>query len=90
MQVHFTVTLWREGSQFIAMATPLDVASSGPTPEAARAALNEAVTLFLRSAADRGTLSEVLEECGYTRRGDHWTLPAPVSSEPAQITLPAA
>lgn len=64
MQIDFTVQIWKEGDQFIAHAMPLDVASSGPTPEAARQALDEAVQLFIDTAAEHGTLQEVLEEAG--------------------------
>jgi predicted RNase H-like HicB family nuclease len=38
---------------------PLDVMSSGKTPDEARKALDEAVHLFLATAADLGTLEEV-------------------------------
>jgi predicted RNase H-like HicB family nuclease len=62
MQIEFTVQTWLEGDQFIAHAMPLDVASAGPTPATARAALDEAVRLFLRTAEEQGTLTEVLEE----------------------------
>jgi predicted RNase H-like HicB family nuclease len=44
---------------------PLDVMSSGATPEAARLALDEAVHLFLSVAKDRGTLEEILQKTGY-------------------------
>jgi predicted RNase H-like HicB family nuclease len=51
MQIDYTVQVWREDGQFIAHAMPLDVASSGPTVEAARNAVDEAVRLFLATAA---------------------------------------
>lgn len=65
MHVDMTVHLWKEGKQYVAHAMPLDVMSSGASPEAARQALDEAVNVFLLTAADMGTLEEVLEECGY-------------------------
>jgi predicted RNase H-like HicB family nuclease len=64
MEIEYHVQIWKEGDQFIAHAMPLDVASSGSSPEAARRALDEAVRLFLRTAADHGTLDEVLEDAG--------------------------
>ena len=60
MDIDYTVQIWREGGQFIAHAMPLDVASSGATPQAARAALDEAVKLFIKTAEQHGTLAEVL------------------------------
>ena len=76
VKVDYTVQMWKEGSQFIAHAMPLDVASSGATPEAARHAVDEAVRLFLATAAEHGTLKEVLADAGYRRVGREWRSPA--------------
>jgi hypothetical protein len=35
--------------------------------------VHEALGLFIASAREQGTLDEVLEECGYTLNGTHWT-----------------
>ena len=51
---------WQEGNQYIAHAMPLDVMSSGPTPDEARTAVDEAVHLFLVTAIDMGTLDDIL------------------------------
>jgi predicted RNase H-like HicB family nuclease len=75
MDIDYTVQIWREGGQFIAHAMPLDVASSGPTPQAARAALDEAVKLFIKTADEHGTLNEVLEDAGYEHDGSRWRSP---------------
>ena len=58
MKIDYTVQIWREGKQYIAHAMPLDVASAGKTPEAARQALDEAVRLFLATAAEHGTIAD--------------------------------
>lgn len=60
MKLGYTVQLWREGGQYIAHAMPLDVSSSGVTPAKARAALAEAVGLFLKTAQEEGTLERIL------------------------------
>lgn len=75
MRIDYTVQIWREGSQYVAHAMPLDVASCGDTPEAARQAVDEAVRLFLATAAEQGTLEEVLEDAGYRRHGKAWRGP---------------
>ena len=75
MTLNITVNVWSEGDQYIAHAMPLDVVSSGPTPQAARQAVDEAVRCFLKAAADVGTLEEVLEECGYRRHEGAWVGP---------------
>ena len=75
MKIDYTVQVWREGKQYIAHAMPLDVASAGETPEGARQAVDEAVRLFLATAAEHGTLEEVLEDAGYYREGGSWRGP---------------
>lgn len=81
MQVEYTVQIWKEGSQYVAHAMPLDVMSSGAEPAEARRALGEAVHLFLETAAEMGTLEEVLEECGYELVQGNWVSPSWVSVE---------
>lgn len=76
MKLDYTVQVWKEGKQYIAHAMPLDVASSGPSPEAARQAVDEAVGLFLTTAAEQGTLENVLEDAGYRRARREWQSPA--------------
>jgi hypothetical protein len=87
MQLEMTVHVWKEGRQYVAHAMPLDVMSSGPSQEAARQALDEAVRAFLLTAADAGTLEDVLEECGYERRGDTWVGPDFVALERHELAV---
>ena len=68
LNIEYIIQLWQEGGTFIAHAMPLDVMSAGNTPEEARKALDEAVQLFLLTAADTGALQEILEECGCRER----------------------
>jgi predicted RNase H-like HicB family nuclease len=79
--IEYTVQMWKEGNQFVAHAMPLDVMSSGKTPEEARKALDEAVHLFLVTATDMGTLDEVLQESGYELREGRWVSPSWIAIE---------
>jgi predicted RNase H-like HicB family nuclease len=81
MDIEYHVQIWKEGDQFIANAMPLDIASSGSSPEEARQALDEAVRVFLRTATDHGTLDEVLEDSGYKREAGQWHSPPWVALE---------
>ncbi len=81
MQIDYTVNIWLEGGQYVAQAMPVDVASSGRTPEEARVALDEAVRLFLSTAQEMGTLHEVLEECAYEHREGNWCAPEWIAVE---------
>lgn len=79
--IDYTIQIWQEGSQFIAHAMPIDVMSSGPTPDDAKAALKEAVQLFLLTTADEGHLADVLDECGYRYVDGAWVSPSWVAVE---------
>lgn len=89
VSIDYTVQLWREGTQYVAHAMPLDVMSSGSTPDEARQALDEAVGLFLKTAADMGTLEQVLEEAGYAFREDSWQGPAWIGVERHTLSVVA-
>jgi predicted RNase H-like HicB family nuclease len=79
--IEYTIQIWKESNQFIAHAMPLDVISSGRTPEEARQALDEAVRLFLETAAELGTLDEILQEAGYEFKQEDWISPPWVAIE---------
>lgn len=87
MYIDYTVQIWKEDSQFVAHAMPLDVMSSGQTPEAARIALDEAVHLFLVTAANMGTLEEILQETGYKLQDGKWVSPDWVAIERHSVTV---
>jgi predicted RNase H-like HicB family nuclease len=89
MNIEYAVQIWSEGSQFVAHAMPLDVMSSGRTPEGARAAFDEAVHLFLATAADQGSLDEILQDAGYELRGGEWLSPSWIAIERRSTALPA-
>lgn len=76
LNLDYTVYIWQERDQFIAHALPVDVMSSGRDLDEARQALDEAVRLFLHTAAEMGTLEEILQECGYEKGPDAWISPA--------------
>lgn len=88
MNIEYMVQIWKEGNQFVAHAMPLDVISSAATPEDARKALDEAVHLFLVTAADRGSLREILQEAGYELVEGRWVDPSWVAIERRSTTLP--
>ena len=89
MRIEYTVQIWSEGGQYVAHAMPLDVISSGRTPGDARTALDEAVHLFLTTAADQGSLEQILNDAGYVLRGGNWISPSWVATERHSAALPA-
>ena len=81
MNIDYTVQIWQEGGQFIAHAMPLDIMSSGTTSQQAREALQEAVELFFATAAELGTLSDILAETGYGYHEGVWISPTWIAVE---------
>ena len=88
-RIEYIVQVWQEGKQFVAHAMPLDVMSCGPTSEGASHALREAVELYLVTAAEAGTLAEVLEEAGYKPRGERWISPRWIAVERQSVPVGA-
>jgi hypothetical protein len=89
-ELDLTMQLWKEGPTYIAYAPELDVSSCGRTANQAKAHLREAVSLFLEEAAKRGTLADILTECGFERRGRNLRPPRIIEREKLRIALPAA
>lgn len=87
MRIEYTVQIWKEGNQYVAHAMPLDVMSSGRSPENAREALQEAVSLFIQTAREMGTLEEVLEDSGYELKAGDWSSPAWISVEKRSLDM---
>jgi predicted RNase H-like HicB family nuclease len=64
VKLPFKIT--KRSKWFLASCCILDVHSQGSTEEIAKKNLVEAVSLFLISCFERGTLAEVLKKCGFT------------------------
>lgn len=56
---HLTAVIWKEGKHYVSKCPELGVASFGSTPEKARAALAEAVALYVANARKLGLLKEI-------------------------------
>lgn len=54
-----TAVIWKEGRHYVSKCPELGVASYGATPEKARAALEEAVELYVANAKKLGILSDI-------------------------------
>ena len=87
MKLEYLVQIWHEAGQYVAEAVPLDVMSSGLTPQAARDALAEAVRVFIATAEELGTLESILEESGYQQEGGRWICPEWVATERQALAI---
>ena len=61
----FPMQIVQKERWYVAACPILDVYSQGDTSEQARNNLVEALTLFIMSCLERGTLDAVLKECGF-------------------------
>ena len=68
MEIQFTTQIFKEGRMYVAHTRELDVSSCGGTKEKALRNLKEAARLFLEEAERMGTLDQILEEAGYSKR----------------------
>lgn len=67
MEMTLPVLIQKKEKWFVSSCPVLDVASQGETIEAAKHNLIEALTLFLSSCYEHGTLEAVLQQCGFKR-----------------------
>jgi len=56
---HLTAVIWKEGKRYVSKCPELGVASYGSTPEKARAALEEAVVLYISNVKRLGLLEDI-------------------------------
>jgi len=54
-----TAVIWKEGSQYVSKCPELGVASYGNTPEHAKAALEEAIALYISNAKKLGLIQDI-------------------------------
>ena len=75
-RAYVTAVIWKEGTRFVSKCPELGVASYGKTPEASRAALEEAITLYLENAQRLGLMKELAPALSTTI---HYTSPVEVA-----------
>ena len=84
--IQLNIQVWQEGTMFVAYVSPLDVSSCGVSLDEARKNIREAVIAFVTEAERMGTLSQVLEEAGFTCDKE-WKAPNIVAEERLQLAV---
>jgi predicted RNase H-like HicB family nuclease len=64
-QVEVVLVFDEDSSQYVAYCPALEVSSYGDTEEEARAAFEDALAIFIRDTAERGTLDQLLLALGW-------------------------
>ncbi len=79
-----------EGKSFIAYSPAVDLSSCGRTRDEAKKNFQEAYNIFIEECISMGTLTEVLESCGWVKRNKKsWLPPAYVGEESMSVPLNA-
>jgi predicted RNase H-like HicB family nuclease len=71
-RIVYRAEFFREGDLYVGLAPELNVSSFGETLEEARRSLQEAVEAFAEACQTMGSFDEVMEESGFTKRGESW------------------
>ena len=80
-RIVYRAEFFKEGDLYVGLAPELNVSSFGETLEEARQSLQEAVEAFTGACQTMGTFEEVMEESGFTKRGDSWLPRQPLAAE---------
>jgi predicted RNase H-like HicB family nuclease len=86
--IQIPVKVFKEGAVYVAHCPVFDVASQGETREGAKQNLVEALTLFLTTCYDMGTLESVLKECGFKSITTAEMESLPSEEEVIEVPLP--
>jgi predicted RNase H-like HicB family nuclease len=89
-EMKLPITIKKKGKWYISSCPVLDVVTQGETEKKARSNIVEALTLFIASCYERGTLEEVLRECGFKAilPGRRRRKPFPLYDEEDMVTVP--
>jgi predicted RNase H-like HicB family nuclease len=68
----YRAEFFKEGALYVGLAPELNESSFGETLEDVRRSLQEAGEVFAEACQTRGSFDEVMEESGFTKRGDSW------------------
>ena len=94
IEMDFIVRHDQEVDQWVAFSPVLDLYSQGDTKAEALQNVHEAVSLFLGTCYEQGTLNQVLQERGFQRSGsdqaDPYTIPLTAHEAPTEYAEAAS
>ena len=90
IETKIPVLFFEEGNKVIAYSPAFDLSSCGKNEKQARKRFVEAVAIFLDEVTKMGTLSEVLEECGWQKVPERrrWSPPVYRGSKEEAVRIP--
>lgn len=79
MKIVTRIEIFQEDDVYVALAPDVNVSSFGETPQEAQTSIQEALEAFFEECDRMGTLSEILEECGFENIADGYESRKPVA-----------
>ena len=86
-QLNIKIEVFKEGDLYVSLCPSLNISSFGESIDEAKKALVEAVKIFIEECSEMGTLDEVLEESGFTRKDQDWLPRQAVSQEHVALAI---
>ncbi|OGY91688.1 MAG: hypothetical protein A3H70_01475 [Candidatus Komeilibacteria bacterium RIFCSPLOWO2_02_FULL_48_11] len=88
-QIKLKTEFFEEDGQIIGIAPEINVGSSGRDIVDAQRSLKEAIELWIEGCIEMGTLEQVLDEDGFSRKADgDWVHRQALSHQTATFSLP--
>ncbi|MGL5806974.1 MAG: type II toxin-antitoxin system HicB family antitoxin [Xenococcaceae cyanobacterium] len=78
--IQLKLEIFQEDELYVGICPALNVSSFGDTVIEAKQSIQEALEAFLEECQEMGTLSEVLEESGFSLQNGMWIYPQPVAA----------
>ena len=88
VNMNIPVQFLKEGKTFVAYTPALDISTYGSDMNRVRERFTEAVGIFLEEVISKGTLVEVLEDLGWTRKNRTLNPPVLIGSEVRSFDIP--
>jgi predicted RNase H-like HicB family nuclease len=79
--IQLKLEIFQEGDLYVGICPALNVSSFGESVPEAKQSIQEAVEAFIEECNEMGTLSEVLEESGFSLKESVWVYPQPIAVE---------
>lgn len=80
-RIQLKLEIFREGDLYVGICPALNVSSFGDTITEAKKSVQEALEAFIEECDEMRTLTEVLEESGFTLKEEVWLYPQAIEVE---------
>lgn len=89
IETNLPVDFLREGDKFIACSPALDISTCGSSFEQAKERFEELVDIFFEELVRKGTLEDVLLDCGWRKIKKGWVPPTYITHTQETVKIPA-